>query len=72
MSDAAFRKALRHYDDNRSAFAKAVGTSQQRISYIAARGNPLPADLVLPTERATGISRHDLRPDLYPREGQAA
>jgi DNA-binding transcriptional regulator YdaS (Cro superfamily) len=28
----------------------------------------VPATRVLPIERATGISRHDLRPDLYPRE----
>jgi DNA-binding transcriptional regulator YdaS (Cro superfamily) len=28
----------------------------------------VPAKHVLGIERATGISRHDLRPDLYPRE----
>jgi len=26
----------------------------------------VPAERVLPIERITGISRHDLRPDLYP------
>lgn len=72
MSDAAFTRALAFFDNNQSAMAKAVGTSQQRISYIATKGNPTPSDLVLPTERATGISRHDLRPDLYPREEAAA
>lgn len=29
----------------------------------------VPADKVLRVEEVTGISRHDLRPDLYPREG---
>lgn len=28
----------------------------------------IPAERVLDIERVTGISRHDLRPDLYPRE----
>lgn len=32
----------------------------------------VPASRVLDVERATGVSRHDLRPDLYPREGEAA
>lgn len=28
----------------------------------------VPAERVLEVERATGISRHDLRPDIYPRD----
>lgn len=52
--------------------ARAIETSQQRISYLVANGKPLPAELVLATERQTGISRHDLRPDLYPRETRQA
>ena len=32
----------------------------------------IPSERVLEVERVTGISRHDLRPDLYPREEQAA
>lgn len=28
----------------------------------------VPAERVLHVERVTGVSRHDLRPDLYPRE----
>jgi len=27
----------------------------------------VPAERVLQVERVTGVSRHDLRPDLYPR-----
>lgn len=34
--------------------------------------NGVPAERVLDIERQWGISRHDLRPDLYPREGRAA
>ena len=28
----------------------------------------LPAERVLEVERITGVSRHELRPDIYPRE----
>lgn len=31
----------------------------------------IPPTRVLEIERVTGISRHDLRPDLYPRERAA-
>lgn len=31
-------------------------------------GKP-PADRVLEIEAATGVSRHELRPDIYPRDG---
>jgi DNA-binding transcriptional regulator YdaS (Cro superfamily) len=30
----------------------------------------VPAERVLEVERLTGVSRHDLRPDLYPREDE--
>jgi len=31
----------------------------------------VPAERVLEVEKATGVSRHELRPDLYPLEGAA-
>lgn len=71
MSFAAFKRALAHFGDNRSAMARAVGTSQQRICYILDHENPLPSDLVIATEESTGIPRHELRPDLYPRNPRA-
>jgi DNA-binding transcriptional regulator YdaS (Cro superfamily) len=73
MTHAAFARALDHFEGKQAKLADAIGTSQQRISYIMVNKNPCPPDLVLKTERATGISRHELRPDLYPIEhGQAA
>lgn len=50
------------------ALSKVVGVTQQAISGWVARGNHLPAEHVLTVEAATGVSRHDLRPDIYPRE----
>jgi len=72
MSHKAFKRALGTFKDNQSQFAAAIGTSQQLVSYWLKNEKSLPAELVLATEKATGISRHDLRPDLYPREESAA
>lgn len=72
MSHKAFLRALASFDDNQSRFASAIGTLQQNVSYWQKNEKSLPAEYVLVTERVTGISRHDLRPDLYPREESAA
>jgi DNA-binding transcriptional regulator YdaS (Cro superfamily) len=72
MSHKALKRALAKFNDNQSQFAAAIGTSQQLVSYWLKNGKALPAELVLETERVTGISRHDLRADLYPREESAA
>lgn len=53
-----------------SALARRLGLrSQGSISNWLARGKP-PAERVLEIEAVTGVSRHDLRPDLYPRESR--
>lgn len=54
-----------------TALARAIGKSQGHISQWLRR-EYVPAEEVLKIEAATGVSRHDLRPDLYPREGEAA
>lgn len=55
-----------------SALARALGLrSQGSVSSWIAKGR-VPAERVLPIEELTGVSRHDLRPDLYPKESRAA
>lgn len=54
-----------------TALASAIGKTQGHVSKWLERGH-IPAEVVLPIERVTGVSRHDLRPDLYPREDAAA
>lgn len=49
--------------------SKLLGVDKSTISRWE-NGAP-PAERVLEIERATGVSRHDLRPDLYPRESPA-
>jgi DNA-binding transcriptional regulator YdaS (Cro superfamily) len=69
MSHQSLKRALAHFDGNQSKFAAAIGTSQQLVSYWIKKEKPLPAEYVIEAERATGISRHELRPDIYPPEG---
>ncbi|WP_031298009.1 transcriptional regulator [Sphingobium lactosutens] len=56
---------------SQSALARLLKVSQHAVWHWLNKGDaekPLPAEHVLKVEEATGISRHDLRPDLYPRE----
>lgn len=50
------------------AFADLLGVSQPRVWRWLNQSKQLPAEYVLDIEAATGVSRHDLRPDIYPRE----
>jgi DNA-binding transcriptional regulator YdaS (Cro superfamily) len=52
---------------SQTALAKAIGKSQGHISKWLERKH-VPAESVLAIESATGISRHKLRPDLYPED----
>jgi DNA-binding transcriptional regulator YdaS (Cro superfamily) len=51
-----------------AATARLLGITQPAVSLWLSKGQVLPAEHVLTVERETGVSRHDLRPDIYPRE----
>lgn len=51
-----------------SAMGRLIGVSQASVWRWVDLEKHLPAEHVLKVEAATGVSRHDLRPDLYPRE----
>ena len=53
---------------SQAKLASALGVSGMAVSQWRRRG--IPAERVLAIERATGyrVSRHELRPDIYPRE----
>nr|WP_317893806.1 YdaS family helix-turn-helix protein [uncultured Sphingomonas sp.] len=57
---------------SQSALARLCGVSQPAVSKWVRQGKHLPAEHVLTVERATGVSRHLLRPDLYPAESPAS
>lgn len=48
--------------------AKVVGVCQQAVSKVRLSNRRISAEWVIPIERATGgrVTRHELRPDLYP------
>lgn len=54
-----------------SATARLLSVDQSTVHEWLRSGRALPAEHVLTVEKATGISRHDLRPDIYPREDAA-
>jgi DNA-binding transcriptional regulator YdaS (Cro superfamily) len=51
-----------------SALARICGVSQTAVWKWLQSSKRLPAEHVLKVEAATGISRHLLRPDIYPVE----
>lgn len=67
---AAFAAAV-EAAGGQSAFERLTGMSQQRISYRLGKGMSVPSEFVLKAEAGTGVSRHDLRPDIYPPEGSS-
>lgn len=53
---------------SQSAMGRLLGVSQRAVWRWVRENKILPAEHVLKVEAATGISRHLLRPDLYPRD----
>ena len=52
--------------------AERIGTTQSQVWYWLERSKRgVAAEFVLPIERETGVSRHELRPDLYPVADEA-
>jgi DNA-binding transcriptional regulator YdaS (Cro superfamily) len=52
-----------------TALARKIGTSQELIHFWLNRAlKGVAPEYVLKIERVTGVSRHLLRPDVYPRE----
>ncbi len=61
--DAAVAKA-----GGQTGMADICGVSQTAVWKWLQSSKRMPAEYVLTAEAATGVSRHDLRPDIYPRE----
>lgn len=54
-----------------SALGRIIGRRQSSVRYWLENGLPVPAEHVLAIEAQTGVSRRELRPDVYPVEGGA-
>jgi len=68
----AFALAVDRIAGGQSAIGKLCEKTQGAVSKRLAAKREIWAEGVLAVEAATGISRHDLRPDLYPREDSPA
>lgn len=72
MSNEALRKAC-ELAGGQKPLADKIGTTQSQVWYWLERSKKgLPAEFVLSVERATGVPRNELRPDLYPIESEAS
>ncbi len=60
----ALRKAI-ETAGSQTALAEAVGTTQPRVSEWLNEAGQASAVFALRIEQATGVSRHDLRPDVF-------
>lgn len=49
-----------------SALAKMIGVKQAHVWWWLNKSKRVPAEKVLQIEQATGVPRHELRPDIYP------
>lgn len=59
---------------SQTAMARLLSVSQPSVWRWVHKGQALPPEHVLAVEAATGVSKHALRPDIYPRDksGHAA
>lgn len=67
LCDTPLHEAVRRIG-SQGRMAKLCKVAQPTVWKWLNFGKPLPAEHVLAVEAATGISRHDLRPDIYPRD----
>lgn len=63
----ALQNAAKTYG-SQQAMADDLGVTQPAVSRWLNTSKQLPAEFVLRVEAATGVSRHHLRPDIYPIE----
>lgn len=56
-----------------SALSRAIGCKQQSVWNWLHKQKRVPAEFCIQIERATGgkVTRHELRPDIYPVESAA-
>lgn len=53
---------------SQGALARELGVSSTAVWKWVQAAKPLPAEHVLKAEQLYAVSRHDLRPDIYPRD----
>ncbi len=67
MRDTALQRAI-NLAGGPGELGRILGISSQAIS----QWTRVPAERVLEVEKASGVNRHLLRPDIYPRDRRAS
>lgn len=68
MANEALKRAC-ELAGGQKPLADRIGTTQSQVWYWLARSKKgVPAEFVLSIEKETGVSRTELRPDLWPEE----
>lgn len=71
MASDALKRAC-EIAGGQSSLAERIGTTQGQVWYWLRKSKRgVPGEVVLLIERETGVSRHELRPDLYPATDEA-
>ncbi|KZN65275.1 hypothetical protein N473_01515 [Pseudoalteromonas luteoviolacea CPMOR-1] len=65
MSGKALKAAISIAGSQTKLAGQLPGVAQQNISYWLKRGGIVPAEHVIEIEKVTGVSRAELRPDLF-------
>lgn len=61
----AITRAVDNVEGGQAQLARELGVSIQFVNQWVRGSRPVPARHVLAIEAATGVSRHDLRPDIF-------
>ena len=70
MSSDALKRAC-EVAGGQKPLADLIGTTQSQVWYWLSRSKKgVPAEFVLSIEKETGVSRTELRPDLWPEEAR--
>lgn len=70
MSTDALKRAC-ELAGGQKPLADRIGTTQSQVWYWLTRSKKgVPAEFVLSIEKETGVSRTELRPDLWPEEAR--
>lgn len=67
MDTSIFDRIVKGAGGTQAALAVALGVQPMTVSGWKKRG--VPPERVLDVERVSGVSRHEIRPDLYPMDG---
>ena len=68
MYTQAIEKAIRACDGSQIELARRLGKKQAHVWNWLHRDKRVPANMVLKIEEVTGVSRYELRPDIYPTQ----